>query len=158
MSNGLTIEPRYAPRPARFVRIEDAGDWRLKVYGLGTPGKPARSELIEATVSLAAEILPRPALTDQRYGAGFTISHDALSVCFALIYWWQSGNELHQRCYMSRSDDPRALSKLPDPGAGCVFELGIIDFERRAWINDVIGNPRGPDLDRYFARRLTGEV
>ena len=154
----LVIEPRYRPRPAHFVRIQDSGDWRLKVYGLGTPGRPARSQLVEATVSLAAEVLPSPAITDQRHGAGFTISHDALQVCFALVYWWQGGNELHQRCYMSPSEEPGALRKLTDPGAGCVFELGIIDFERRAWIADVIGNPEGPDLDRYFSRRLTGDV
>ena len=29
--------------------------------------------------------------------------------------------------------------------AGCVWELGIVEFERRAWIEDVIGNADGPD-------------
>jgi len=154
----LRIEPRYVPRPARFLRIEEAGDWQLKIYSLAMPGKVARPELVEATVGLAAEHLPRPAITGDRYGAGFTISHDAMSVCFALIYWWQGGNELHQRCFMSPHDDPRALTRLAEPAAGCVFELGIIEFERRAWIEEVLADPPGPDLDRYFARRLTGEV
>ena len=46
-----------------------------------------------------------------------------------------------------------------DPTAlGCVWELGIIEFERRAWIADVIGNPAGPDLEAYFGRRFDGLI
>jgi hypothetical protein len=42
--------------------------------------------------------------------------------------------------------------------AGCVYELAIIEFERRAWIEDVIGNPEGPNLDLYLSRRFGGLV
>jgi hypothetical protein len=42
--------------------------------------------------------------------------------------------------------------------AGCVYELAIVEFERRAWIEDVIGNPDGPNLDLYLARRFNGLV
>jgi hypothetical protein len=35
-------------------------------------------------------------------------------------------------------------------------ELGIFEFERRAWIEDVIGNTDGPDLDRYMSPRFHG--
>jgi len=46
-----------------------------------------------------------------------------------------------------------------DPTAlGCVWELGIIEFERLAWIADVIGNPDGPDLDAYLSRRFDGMI
>ena len=34
---------------------------------------------------------------------------------------------------------------------GCVWELGVVEFERRAWIETVIGNPDGPDIDAYMA-------
>lgn len=152
------IEPRYQPRPVRFIRMERVGDWRLKVYGLSMPGTAARPELVEVAVQRAAEVLPRPAITDDRYGLGFVIAHDATAISIALVYWWQSGNELHQRCFVAPRDDPRAQRKLVDPAAGCVFELGIIDFERRAWVEHVLGDARGPDVAGYLARRLTGEV
>ena len=42
--------------------------------------------------------------------------------------------------------------------AGCVYELAIVEFERRAWIEDVIGNPDGPDVERYLGRRFGGLV
>src|SRR5580700_5649348 len=39
----------YQPRPLRFIRREDLGAWRLKVYGIATPGRAPRRELVEAT-------------------------------------------------------------------------------------------------------------
>ena len=37
--------------------------------------------------------------------------------------------------------------------------MGIIDFERKAWIADVIGNPDGPDLDRlHVSPRFDGLI
>jgi hypothetical protein len=155
---GLRIEPRYQPRPARFIELHTVNDWRLKVYGLSMPGTRARPELVQAALKRADRVLPRPAVTGERYGVGFVIAHDAMATSFALIYWWQSGNELHQRCFAAPRGDPGAQARLSDPGAGCVFELGIIDFERRAWIEHALSDPRGPDLTRYLSRRLNADV
>ena len=55
-------------------------------------------------------------------------------------------------------DDPTKMTKLADPGAGCVYELGIIDFERRAWLDYVLSDPAGPDLDRYLGRRFDADI
>jgi hypothetical protein len=41
---------------------------------------------------------------------------------------------------------------------GCVWELAVVDFERRAWLEDVLVNPGDPDLDRYLTRRFSAEV
>ncbi len=152
------IEPRYVPRPARFLRIEEVGGWRMKIYGLAMPGRSARPELVEASLSLAARWLPQPAVTDDRYGVGFVIAHDAMAASIAIVYWWESGNELHQRAFVGPHDDPRAMAKVDQQAAGCVFELGIIDFERRAWIEDVLTDARGQDLDRYLSRRFNADV
>jgi hypothetical protein len=154
----LRAEGTYKPRPLRFIGRERLGDWRLKIYSIDARGGTARPELVDATIALASSVLPRPAVDDQRYGIGFAIAHDAATVCFGLVYWWQSQNELHQRVHMSPRDNPRALAKIADPAAGCVWEMGIIDFERRAWLEDVLANPRGPDLERYLSRELDTEV
>jgi hypothetical protein len=37
-------------------------------------------------------------------------------------------------------------------------ELEIIEFERRAWIAGVIGNPAGRDPDAYLRRRIDGMI
>ena len=148
----------YHRRPARLIRREFPDGWRIKLYGLALPGSAPRAELVEATSAAAAAVLPRPAQAEGRYGTGFAIAHDANGACFALIYWWQSSNELHQRQFVAPHGDPGSLSPIVHAAAGCVWELGIVDFERRAWTEDVLANPAGPDLNAYFARQLDGEV
>ena len=101
---------------------------------------------------------PQPPVADDRYGAAFATAHDARSIGIALIYWWQSENELHQRIYVSPKDDPTAFTRVDDQPAGCVWELAIVDFERRAWIEDILSNPSGADLERYLGRRLDADV
>lgn len=155
---GALDQRPYRPRHLRFVRRQDLGDWRIKVYAIATFGRTARGELVEPAVSLAAKALPQPAMSDDRPGIGFVIAHDAASVCFALIYWWQSANELHQRVFASPLADPGNFRPLENAGAGCVWELGIIDFERRAWLEDVLANPAGPDIERYLGRKLDADV
>ena len=149
---------KYQPRPVRFIRREQQGDWRLKVYGIATPGRTPRPELVAAAMELAPTVLPDPAIADERYGVGIVLVHDSATYCLAIYYWWQSANELHQRMYAAPRSDPRALTKMADPGAGCVWELSVVDFERRAWLEDVLANPGGPDIDRYLTRRFSADV
>ncbi len=140
----------YAPRLAEFVSDETYGDWRFKLYGLADPAKGVRPELLDATRARAEAGLP-----DGGYGAAFGIAHDA-AYPIALVYWWQGTNELHQRSYVGETID--ALEPVQWTPAGCVYELAIVEFERRAWIEDVIGNPDGPNLDLYMSRRFGGLV
>jgi hypothetical protein len=46
-----------------------------------------------------------------------------------------------------RGAEPDRLEPAGPTALGCVWELGIVEFERRAWIEDEIGNPDGPDLE-----------
>lgn len=153
----LAVRP-YRPRPLRFLRQERAGEWRLKLYGIAMPGQQVRPALVDATAALAAKVLPQPALGEGRYGTGFAIAQDAASACFGLVYWWQAQNELHGRAYGAPFDRPHDLQPIAQPDIGCVWVLGIIDFERRAWLEDVLANPAGADLDRYMGRRLDADL
>ena len=143
----------YHPRRGAFVSDERFGDWRLKLYGLAAPEKGVRPELIDATRALAEQTLA--AVEGDHYGAAFAIAHDA-AFPIALVYWWQDINEIRSRIYAG--DEPDALELLDPTAFGCVWELGIVDFERRAWIDDVIGNPEGPDVERYLTRRFDGMI
>ena len=106
--------------------------------------------MLQATRERAEASLP-----ESGYGAAFGIAHDA-AFPIALVYWWQGTNELHQRSFVGRTID--ALEPVPWTPAGCVYELAIVEFERRAWIEDVIGTPEGPNLDLYLSRRFGGLV
>lgn len=145
----------YSPRRGAFVSDERFDGWQLKLYGLADPEKGVSDALLETTRALVRESVPPVGSADGPYGAGFAIAHDA-AFPIALIYWWQGVNELHQRVHVGHPGEPTALELMTLTPAGCVYELAIVDFERRAWIEDVMGNAAGPDLDRYLERRFDG--
>jgi hypothetical protein len=153
-----TLEAPYKPRHVRFIGRGDVEGWQLKLYSIALNGKEPDAEFVEATRDLAGSILPQPPVTDDRYGAAFATAHDATSLYIALIYWWQSENELHQRIYVSPKGEPIAFRQVENQPAGCVWELEIVDFERRAWIEDVLAGPDGPDLERYLDRSFDRDV
>ena len=110
-----TLEAPYKPRHVRFIRREDVEGWQLKLYGISVNGQEPRPEFVEATRDLAAGVLPQPAVADDHYGVGFAIAHDARFVGIALVYWWKSENELHQRIYVSPKDDPVRIRPRGEP-------------------------------------------
>jgi hypothetical protein len=134
----------YATRSVRFIRREDLGNWRLKVYGIGTHAPDARPEFVSATLDMAREALPDGG------GTGFVIAHDAKAAGLGLVYWWDNENEIHGRFFASPLADPTAMVPNNGTGLACVWELEVIDFERRAWLEHVLKND---DLDAYLASR-----
>jgi hypothetical protein len=69
--------------------------------------------------------------------------------------WWANENELHARYFAAPLDDPGALVPLADAGMACVWELEVIDFERRAWLRDVLEDG---DVAAYLDRALEDVV
>jgi hypothetical protein len=130
----------YRPRAILFLDREE----RMKHYGIGTHAPAPRAELVAATRRAAHEAIPDDAV-------GFTIAHDAASAGLGLVYWWANDNEIHARFFASPPDDPGALAPYPGAGLACVWELEVIDFERRAWLEDVL--KRG-DTEGYLSRAL----
>jgi hypothetical protein len=152
------LEAPYKPRHVRFIRKEDVEGWQLKLYGIAVNGQEPRPAFVEATRDLAAQVLPQPPAGEDHYGVGFAIAHDARAVGIALVYYWKSENELHQRIHVSPKDDPAAFTPVENQPAGCVWELEVVDFERRAWLEDVLSNPDGPDIDAYLERSFSRDV
>src|SRR3954463_3720638 len=111
-----------------------------KHYGIATRGPFPDPALATAVRALAEPGVP-----------GFTIAHDARSAGLGLVYWWANENELHRAAYVSPLDDPGAPEPPDDAGPACGWELEIIDFERRAWLHDVLVND---DVESYLERAL----
>jgi hypothetical protein len=151
----LRLSLPYEKRRLRYHRLEQIGAWRLKLYSITRPGRDPRAAFLRAALAQAGRSLPEPALGPDRYGIGFVIAHEGRTHCMANVYWWQSENELHQRLFAGPLNAPAELTPIVDPAAGCVWELGIIDFERRAWHADILSAATGPDVERYLSRQLT---
>jgi len=130
----------HQTRPIRFLGIEG----QTKIYGIAAHAEIPRDELVRAAVE---------ALDGE--GPGFLVVHDAADHCFVLIHWWANGNEVHQRILTAPLDDPTALRPLESRAIGCVWELEVTDFERRAWIEHVLKRDNVP---AYLAASFDGRV
>jgi hypothetical protein len=130
----------HEPRRVSFLER----DGRLKHYGIAAGGDAPRPELAAATRRVADEVVP-----DGAYG--FTIAHDARLAGLGIVYWWAHENEIHVRHFASSLNDPGRLERADGTGMACVWELEVIDFERRAWLDDVL---KDGDVERYLERSL----
>jgi hypothetical protein len=130
----------YEPRTIAFLARED----RVKHYGISRHDRVPRPALVEATREAGRRTIPEGAL-------GFTIAHDAATAGLGIVYWWANENEIHSRVFASPHEDPGALEPHDGTGMACVWELEVIDFERRAYLEDVL---KEGDVDTYLDRRL----
>jgi hypothetical protein len=155
----MRLQEPYQTRPLRFLELWTPGDWRLKLYGIAYRGETPRPALVEAARRVARDVLPQPAITDDRYGVGFVGVHDGRGANFVFVDWWAAENELHHHVFISPGDRPDALAPqtASDPIA-CVWDLAVLTFERTAWLETVLTNPAGPDLAAYLDRRCNQDV
>ena len=132
----MTYEPR---------RIGPLGrEGLMKHYGIALHGGMPREALVAATAAKAREVVPEGAF-------GFTIAHDAATAGLALVYWWANENEIHRTFFASPHDDPGAVAPYESTGITCVWEMEVLDFERRAWLEDVL---QRDDREAYLRRTL----
>jgi hypothetical protein len=126
----------YAPRTISFLGRKG----QTKLYGISTHAGPPHPALVEATGKLAEPDTP-----------GFTIAHEGTSAGLGLSYWWANENELHARFFASSLQRPGELEPYTGRGITCVWEMEVMDFERRAWIEDVL---KAGDVEAYLSRAL----
>jgi prepilin-type processing-associated H-X9-DG protein len=155
----FTLQEPYKPRPIRFLELWQESGWRMKVYGIAYNRDLPRRELVEAAKRVARQRLPQPAITSNRYGAGFLGIHDGRGANFVFVDWWADENELHHHVYISPAGQPTQLRYATEADSkACVWDLHVMNFERQAWLDTVLTNPAGVDLEAYLAQRLNEEV
>ena len=161
--NVIPVQEPHRPRSICHLGVREFSGWQVKVYGMAWQGEQPRPELVQAAIRTAAQALPSPARQlagdgPDRYGLGFCIVHDAGDRCFVLCDWWAAENEIHQRMFSAPLNAPDALAPHPAEAIGCVWELAVTDFERRAWLRHVLANPGGPDEAAYLHATFSGKV
>jgi hypothetical protein len=151
--------PPFKTRPIRFLELWTPSDaWRIKVYGIAAAGPRPDACVIDAAKRVAAARLAQVNGSRPQHGVGFLGIHQGMTGCFVFIDWW-SVVELNHHLYHAPLDDPDALKyHLPDNPIACVWDLKLISHERDAWVDCVLNNPAGPDLDAYLARQLNAEL
>ena len=154
----FTLAEPYRPRSFRFLEFLSLGGFRLKVYGITYAGEKPRPKLVGIAKELArGELKARP-LLDKTYGVGFLGIHDGRGSSYVFLDRWANENELVHAALFSANDSVVLKPVTTADGAVCVWDIHLQNFEREAWLECVLKNPKGPDLDAYLARRLNGEA
>jgi len=153
------LEP-YKARPIRLLELWRESGWTLKVYGIAYGQRQyPREELVEAAKAVSRRHLTGSTSEQNHYGVGFLGVHDGRGANFAFLDYWADENELHHHLYVSPSDEPASLEDVTSTELiACTWDLRVLSFEREAWVETVLANPSGPDLERYLARTLNEDV
>ena len=159
MDATISLAEPYATRSVRCLDLLTLNGWHLKLYGITYRGERPVEALVDAAVAAAQERLPRPAVTNDRYGVGFVGAHDGRSANFVFVDWWAHEDELHHHAWLSSKKEPgRLRATSPDDFTACAWDLAVIGHERAAWVRHVLARAQGPDLDAYLSDRLSGQV
>jgi hypothetical protein len=157
--NMLVLQEPYRKRPIRFLELWEHGDWRLKAYGITYQSQAPRAPLVEKAKALASERLPALADTPGCYGVGFLGVHDGRGADFLFLDWWADENELHHHGYVASHQQPDHFEYVTPLGLmACVWDLRVLCFEREAWLESVLANPHGADIDHYVSLRLNEDT
>lgn len=155
----LRLREDYKSRPIRFLELLELGGWRLKVYGIAYQDETPCSGLVESAKELARRQLPALSAGKNHYEVGFLGIHDGRGANFVFLDFWTDENELHHHVYVSPLDEPAQLEYVTPTGlSACVWDLAVICHERQAWVQTVLANPAGPDVEAYLKKRLNKDL
>lgn len=147
----------YKPRSFEFLGIWERDDWAFKVYGINHQTEHSPCRLINPLMADAARDRVHDQVAvlnsrDHHHQTGFVVIHQALGGNWLLLRWWEHEVICCQMLWESSEQQPDHFATAPEFYIACVFEMVVIDFERRTWIEKML---RG-DGDRasYLATRL----
>lgn len=99
--------------------------------------------------------LPEPAVTKERYGAGFLIVHRGSDANWLLLDWWESECILCHRLFHSSFEHPDDITEVRDGHLmACTYEMVVQQYERQAWIETVMAHGVDGGVPDYLQRHL----
>ena len=147
------VADSYRPRRAWFQELVEVGAASIKLNAICGMDRHIEADVFDTArarlVTARSEIERTPQL-----GAGFAILHEGDEGRWLLLHWWVAGGIATRKLW--RADlVPHSEFIDADPLLmACVWELGIIDFERRAWMRTAMS---GKPVSDYIADRFSGE-
>ncbi|MEH0985824.1 hypothetical protein [Micromonospora sp. CPCC 205556] len=137
---------------------------QLKRYHIDQPEVPLTPEVERAAYAVLPDLLPPADPTTPP--AGWVVLHRGADTgAYLLAYTWFWDNVVRCRIAVAGQpaldcpdDDPTHFVPLDRLEVGCVWELGVLEHERVAWVRHVLA-PDRPDLAGYLAdSRAEGPV
>jgi hypothetical protein len=137
----------YRPRQAWFEGIIACGPAAIKLSVISADGmKPAAETFAAARQVIAAEA---PTLeATPHLGTGFAILHRGEDANWLLLLWWTDDGTATRKLWRGELGDGVSFAPVDPVYMACVWELGIIEHETKAWIRTAMS---GKPLSDYLA-------
>ena len=147
----------YRPRRVRHVGVRTLDGWRLKVYVIEAAQASLDDEAAHALVDKVSAELPDLPDGTTGHGLGFVVLHAGEDALWVLVERWVNGDSLVHVLMRGTVGNHATFEDLSGTGlAFCVWEGGVIEFERRAFIDTMM---RGsPNPDAYLSMTMDGEI
>jgi hypothetical protein len=140
------VEDRWRPRNVQRLGLRHVADMTLKAYGLlADPELGLGRSLVAAADRQARAAATTIAATPHRK-AGFLILHRERETAWLRIDWWLPEGTLAGLVWQGSAEGGAFIPLTPP--TTCVWELALIDHERRAWVRT--GMAPTADTAAYF--------
>ena len=149
---GFQRSETYSPRPIRLIELLEHDGWRFKLYAITYRAEAFDRASFDSAMLIALKELPSPAITAQRPGVGFMICHRGRGWDYLVVCWWDNQNELPMHIYVRPRDASVPWRRARDSESICVWDLQVINFERDAYVREVLAAEQS--VDCYLARSL----
>ncbi|GLZ78652.1 hypothetical protein Afil01_34590 [Actinorhabdospora filicis] len=139
----------HVPKHARATGVLPGT--ALKWYEMAPPGAvftPEQTELAQKTV-LGLDVTGE---------LGFVIHHRCGAGHLLLTCTWRENNELWETVHEDSTGEYRPVERAGHLPTYCVWEMGVVAFEARAWTRYLTSAREEADRAGYLAARFEGEV
>lgn len=150
----------YGKRTISYHDLEEIDAWKVKIYTIAKKAPFQANEVLEnALKKLPVWLAQKNSFDASHEHVAFLIIHAGTEGVFSILNWWVGKNMLNTHVYLTDYKQPGQFQKISGDGlAPCVWELEVIDHERRAWIKHFLKKANQPDLEAYFLEQYNGSI
>lgn len=151
---------KYVPRRIQFEKIEEVGDWKVKVYTLTFKEKFEAFGMLDNAINCLDVWLEKAKdLNLPTYQTAFLIVHEGKDGVWSMPHWWIGGEMLQKMTFYTGYKNPNKFELLPNEGSmSCVWDLHIITHESIAWRIHILEKSDSPDAAGYLGNIIDGEI
>ncbi len=148
MTDRLPEAELYRARQAGYLQTVETREGRIKLNGISAVGAP---DFAEDVLDAAIAVLRQAEAPAGHFGAGFAVLHCGEEAWWLLLHWWLPGGIASHGLWRAALGATPVFSPVPPGVLACVWELGAIEFERRAFMETAMA---GAPLADYFASTM----
>lgn len=142
----------YKIRNINFKEHLRLGEWRIKSYTISDKENFESTEVYNQSIQNLTEWLTQlNSFNSKHFHIAFLIVHEATEGVFSLINTWVDGSMLQTHVFLTKYDEPNVATKISGDGLfACVWELAVIEHERKSWLNHILQNNEQDKFKSYL--------